>query len=89
MQTASAAKQVNVSSLKDLSWSKANEILETRYGSMALNGLDNTSSLADSYLDYYMPEEEEESDETQRSESAILPEAPWCIAFTIVQCCTY
>lgn len=72
MQTASAAKQVNVSSLKDLSWSKANEILETRYGSMALSGLDNTSFLADSYLDYYMPEEEDDDDETLRSESQIL-----------------
>ncbi|XP_054273498.1 lipid storage droplets surface-binding protein 2 [Macrosteles quadrilineatus] len=62
MQTASAAKQVNVASLKDLSWSKANEILETRYGNMALQGLDSTSSVANTYLDYYLPEEEEEED---------------------------
>lgn len=48
-----------MSSLRDLSWSKANEILESRYGTLALTGLDSTSSLADSYLDYYLPEEEE------------------------------
>lgn len=66
LQTASAAKQVNVASLKDLSWTKANEILESRYGHMALQGLDSTSSVADTYLDYYLPEEEEEEDDNQR-----------------------
>lgn len=62
MQTATAAKQVNVASLKDLSYTKANEILESRYGHMALTGLDSTSSIADSYLNYYLPEEEEEAE---------------------------
>lgn len=62
LQTASAAKQVNVASLKDLSWTKANEILESRYGHMALQGLDSTTSVADSYLDYYLPEDEQEDD---------------------------
>lgn len=68
VQTATAAKQVNVASLKDLSWTKANEILESRYGHMALNGLDSTSMMADSYLDYYLPKEEEEDSEDERSE---------------------
>lgn len=63
VQTASAVKQVNVASLKDLSWTKANEILESRYGHMALTGLDSTSMMADSYLDYYLPKEEEETED--------------------------
>jgi len=67
IQTASAAKQVNVASLKDLSWTKANEILESRYGHMALQGLDSTTSVADNFLNYYLPEdEEEEEDDNQR-----------------------
>lgn len=65
VQTAAVAKHVNVASLKDLSWSKANEILESRYGHMALSGLDSTSMMADSYLDYYLPQEEEEGQSDQ------------------------
>lgn len=49
------AKKFNVRSLKDLSWAKANDILSTPYGSLALSGFDSTSGLADQYLDYYMP----------------------------------
>ncbi|XP_046668159.1 lipid storage droplets surface-binding protein 2 isoform X2 [Homalodisca vitripennis] len=63
VQTAAAARQVNVSSLRDLSWSKANELLESRYGQVALSGLDTSSLLADSYLDYYLPEEDEVEEE--------------------------
>uniref|UniRef100_A0A1B6KW71 Uncharacterized protein n=1 Tax=Graphocephala atropunctata TaxID=36148 RepID=A0A1B6KW71_9HEMI len=62
VHTAAAARQVNVSSLRELSWSKANELLESRYGQVALSGLDSSSMLADSYLDYYLPEDEEEEE---------------------------
>uniref|UniRef100_A0A1B6CDF8 Lipid storage droplets surface-binding protein 2 n=1 Tax=Clastoptera arizonana TaxID=38151 RepID=A0A1B6CDF8_9HEMI len=61
IQTVEAAKKMNVKSLKDLSWSKANQILESRYGSMALSGLDTTTSYADLYVDYYLPSEGDES----------------------------
>lgn len=59
IQTVVAAKKVNVQSLKDLSWTKANEILDSRYGTMAMSGLDTTTSFADHYVDYYLPEDED------------------------------
>lgn len=48
-------KKLNVKSLKDLSWAKANDVLTSPYGHLALTGLDSTSGVADRYLDYYMP----------------------------------
>lgn len=52
------AGQQKASSLKDLSWQKANEVLATQYGSMAVTGVDNTSALAERLLDYYFPRNE-------------------------------
>lgn len=52
------AGQQKASSLKDLSWQKANEVLATQYGSMAVNGVDSTSALAERLLDYYFPRNE-------------------------------
>lgn len=52
------AGQQKASSLKDLSWQKANEVLATQYGSMAITGLDETSALAERLLDFYFPENE-------------------------------
>lgn len=49
------AGQQKASSLKDLSWQKANEVLATQYGSMAVSGVDSTSALAERLLDYYFP----------------------------------
>lgn len=49
------AGQQKASSLKDLSWQKANEVLATQYGSMAITGVDETSALAERLLDYYFP----------------------------------
>nr|CAD7588795.1 unnamed protein product [Timema genevievae] len=42
-------------SLKDLSLMKANEVLSTHYGNMALSGFDSTAAIAEQYLDYYLP----------------------------------
>ncbi|CAG2058479.1 unnamed protein product [Timema podura] len=42
-------------SLKDLSLLKANEVLSTHYGNMALSGFDSTAAIAEQYLDYYLP----------------------------------
>lgn len=61
-----AAGQQKASSLKDLSYKKANEVLATQYGSMAVSGVDTTSALAERLLDYYFPravhDSEDESD---------------------------
>lgn len=48
------------SSLKELSWNKANEVLATQYGQMAVSGVDSTSALAERLLDYYFPAAEED-----------------------------
>lgn len=52
------AGQQKASSLKDLSWQKANEVLATQYGSIAVSGVDQTSALAERLLDYYFPKTE-------------------------------
>lgn len=61
-----AAGQQKAASLKDLAWQKANEVLATQYGSLAVNGVDTTTALAERLLEYYFPkteaEEEEEND---------------------------
>lgn len=57
------AGQQKASSLKDLSWQKANEVLATQYGSMAVSGFDTTSALAERLLDYYFPKSESDVEE--------------------------
>ncbi|KAM7348287.1 lipid storage droplet-2 isoform 2-T2 [Cochliomyia hominivorax] len=61
-----AAGQQKAASLKDLAWQKANEVLATQYGSLAVNGVDTTTALAERLLEYYFPktdsEDEEEND---------------------------
>lgn len=59
--------QQRAASLKDLSWQKANEVLATQYGSMAVTGVDTTSALAERLLDYYFPSADTE-DEDDNSE---------------------
>lgn len=58
-----AAGQQKASTLKDLSWQKANEVLATQYGSMAVSGVDNTSALAERLLDYYFPRRENDAED--------------------------
>lgn len=41
--------------LKETSVNKANEILGTHYGAMAVQGVDNTSVLVNRLLDHYFP----------------------------------
>lgn len=55
--------QQRAASLKDLSWNKANEVLATQYGSMAVNGVDTTSALAERLLDYYFPNADTDDDD--------------------------
>lgn len=57
------AGQQKASSLKELSWNKANEVLATQYGSMAVSGVDTTSALAERLLDYYFPRSENDTED--------------------------
>ncbi|XP_070156108.1 lipid storage droplets surface-binding protein 2-like isoform X1 [Polyergus mexicanus] len=46
--------------LRDMSWNKANQILETRYGNVAMKSLDNTAVVVDKLIERYFPTTEEE-----------------------------
>ncbi|KAL6422476.1 hypothetical protein ACFW04_010642 [Cataglyphis niger] len=48
------------STLKEISIAKANELLNTQCGTIALQGIDNTSCLVNRLLDYYFPSVEGE-----------------------------
>lgn len=58
-----SASQQRAASLKDLSWRKANEVLATQYGSLAVNGVDTTAQLAERLLDYYFPKSDNDADD--------------------------
>ncbi|XP_064556203.1 lipid storage droplets surface-binding protein 2 isoform X3 [Drosophila montana] len=58
-----AAGQQKAASLKDLAWQKANEVLATQYGSLAVNGVDTTTALAERLLEYYFPKCESDVEE--------------------------
>lgn len=57
------AGQQRATSLKELAWHKANEVLATQYGSLAVNGVDTTTALAERLLEYYFPRSEAEDEE--------------------------
>lgn len=42
-------------SLKQVSWNKANQILSTYYGTIAIHGLDSTAIVVDKLIDKYFP----------------------------------
>lgn len=54
----SATQQANV--IKKISVDKANELLSTHYGAMAIQGVDNTSTLVNNLLNHYFPPTAEE-----------------------------
>ncbi|KAH0945311.1 hypothetical protein HN011_010467 [Eciton burchellii] len=56
----SAAQQASM--LKETSITKANELLSTQYGNMAIQGVDNTSMLLNRLLDRYFPPVEGEEE---------------------------
>lgn len=62
-----SAVQQKAASLKELSYNKANEVLASQYGNMAVGQLDNTAVLAERLLDYFFPstEVEDEGDENK------------------------
>lgn len=57
------AGQQKAATLKELSWAKANEVLATQYGTMAVSGVDSTAVLAERLLDYYFPRSANEAEE--------------------------
>ncbi|XP_058445432.1 lipid storage droplets surface-binding protein 2 [Malaya genurostris] len=65
-----SATQQRASSLKDLSWKKANEVLATQYGSIAVSGVDTTAQLAERLLDYYFPKSEGDIEDDNAAISA-------------------
>lgn len=65
-----SASQQRAASLKELSWRKANEVLATQYGSIAVNGVDTTAQLAERLLDYYFPKSEGDVEEDNAPISA-------------------
>lgn len=65
-----SASQQRAASLKELSWKKANEVLATQYGSIAVNGVDTTAQLAERLLDYYFPKTEGDVEEDNAPISA-------------------
>uniref|UniRef100_T1DEJ2 Putative lipid storage droplet-2 n=1 Tax=Psorophora albipes TaxID=869069 RepID=T1DEJ2_9DIPT len=58
-----SASQQKASSLKELSWKKANEVLATQYGSYAVTGVDTTAQLAERLLDYYFPKSADDEED--------------------------
>ncbi|KAL5277709.1 PLIN2 family protein [Megaselia abdita] len=66
------AGQQKASSLKDLSWQKANEVLATQYGSMAVSGVDSTSALAERLLDYYFPKADNDIEDENGESSTLI-----------------
>lgn len=58
-----SAGQQKAASLKELSWNKANELLATQYGNIAVSGIDSTAALAEKLLDYYFPKTDVETDD--------------------------
>ncbi|XP_076620908.1 lipid storage droplets surface-binding protein 2-like [Colletes latitarsis] len=55
LQAAKESATQQAATLKNISMVKANELLNTQYGSMAVQGVDNTSVLINGLLDRYFP----------------------------------
>lgn len=49
--------------LRDFSWSTANHILDTPYGTVAVKGVENTAFIVDKLIDKYFPPIKEEENE--------------------------
>ena len=60
---AKASATTQATALKDISVQKANEILNTSYGTIAVQGVDNTSVLINRLLDHYFPPVEGETEQ--------------------------
>jgi perilipin-2 len=61
------AGEQKAASLKELSYNKANEVLATHYGSIAVSGVDSTAALAERLLDSFFPKNQEDEAEDDDS----------------------
>lgn len=50
-----SASLKKAASLKDMSWKKANKVLATQYGTIAITGVDTTAQFVERLLDYIFP----------------------------------
>jgi perilipin-2 len=57
------AGEKRAATLKELSFNKANEVLATHYGSLAVSGVDSTAALAERLLDTFFPKSEDETED--------------------------
>lgn len=65
LNTAKESATQQASTLKEISITKANELLNTQYGNMAVQGVDNTSVLINRLLDQYFPPVEGEENKPE------------------------
>lgn len=65
------AGEQRAASLKELSYNKANEVLATHYGSLAVSGIDSTAALAERLLDSFFPKSLEDETEEDDSKSSM------------------
>jgi hypothetical protein len=83
LDTVSAMKNYGAEkaqSIKELSLNKANEMLATRYGNMALSGFETTAALAEKYLDYYFPATKQE---LEQEKGNYMYEVQWAVAVNL------
>ncbi|XP_012156968.1 lipid storage droplets surface-binding protein 2 isoform X4 [Ceratitis capitata] len=78
------AGQQKASSLKDLAWAKANEVLATQYGSLAVSGVDNTTALAERLLEYYFPKGEGDVEEDNVDQQDVELDVRFLVAASTV-----
>ncbi|KAG5683202.1 hypothetical protein PVAND_012498 [Polypedilum vanderplanki] len=64
------ASTEKAASLKELSYNKANEVLATHYGALAVSGFDSTAALAERLLDTFFPKNEEDDKDDDKPISA-------------------
>lgn len=60
----SQAKET-VDAVTNYGWNKANDVLSTKWGLIALSGFDTTALMAHRYLDKYLPAQEKVENNVQ------------------------
>jgi perilipin-2 len=78
------AGEQKAASLKELSYNKANEVLATHYGSLAVSGVDSTAALAERLLDSFLPKNQEDEAEDDDSKLNIFFKSSQSITKAII-----
>lgn len=63
---------IQATTVRDISWNKTNQILDTHYGSVAMRGLDSTAAVIDKLIDKFFPAKEEEEKQDIQEEDKLL-----------------